>query len=255
MRSGSILTINKYESTGLALGQQVAAYSIMVSNAPTAASTSGTVTITDALPGGLTLVSMSGTGWSCNNTTCTRGDVLPAGSSYPPITVLVNVAANAISPIVNTASVVIGGSTTASVSESTFLTGAPLLSIASTHTGSFALGQQGATYALTVSNAAGAGSTSGTVVVTDTLPSGLNLVSMSGTGWSCTSNACSRSDVLVAGVSYPPITVTANVSAHATSPQVNSATVSGGGWAAAQRFGLDHYHRRADPKYHKDPRR
>jgi hypothetical protein len=39
---------------------------------------------------------------------------------------------------------------------------------------------------------------------------------------------CTRSDVLGAGASYPPITLTVTVSASAVSPLVNIATVSGG---------------------------
>jgi len=108
-----------------------------------------------------------------------------------------------------------------------------VLSITKTHTGSFSQGQQGATYALLVSNEAGAGPTSGTVTVTETAPSGLALVSMTGTGWTCTANACTRSDALSACTSYPAITVTVNVAADATSPQVNQASVSGGGSATA----------------------
>src|SRR5262249_1984836 len=59
------------------------------------------------------------------------------------------------------------------------------------------------------------------------------LVSMSGSGWSCASNACSRSDVLAAAGSYPAITVTVNVLPNATSPQNNQVSVSGGGSATA----------------------
>ena len=109
----------------------------------------------------------------------------------------------------------------------------PALSIAKTHVGNFTQGQQAATYTVTVSNAAGAAPTSGSVTVTDTLPSGLTLSSMTGTGWSCTSNTCTRSDALNAGASYPVVTVTVNVGAGASSPQVNSVSVSGGGSTSA----------------------
>ncbi len=105
----------------------------------------------------------------------------------------------------------------------------PALSVSKTHSGNFTQGQQNAAYTVTVSNALGAGPTSGTVTVTETLPSGLSLVSMSGSGWSCSSAACSRGDALSGGSSYPAITVTVNVSASAASPQVNQVAVSGGG--------------------------
>src|SRR5437868_2997681 len=78
---------------------------------------------------------------------------------------------------------------------------APVLGIAKTHTGNFVQGQTGATYTVTVSNAAAVGPTSGTVIVTETLPVGMTLVSMTGTGWTCPAAGvrCTRSDVLAAG--------------------------------------------------------
>src|SRR5262249_41374820 len=81
----------------------------------------------------------------------------------------------------------------------------PQLNITKAHTGNFNPLQTNATYTITVSNQAGAGSTTGVVTVTDTLPPGLSLVSMAGTGWTCLANTCSRNDSLVGGVSYPPI--------------------------------------------------
>jgi len=110
---------------------------------------------------------------------------------------------------------------------------APSLSISKTHSGNFTQGQQNVSYTLTVSNGSGAGATSGTVTVTDTLPSGLSLASMYGSGWSCTGTSCSRSDALNGGTSYPSITLSVNVQSNATSPQVNQAAVSGGGSSAA----------------------
>ncbi len=109
----------------------------------------------------------------------------------------------------------------------------PALTIAKSHAGSFVQGQQNATYTAVVSNASGAGPTNGMVTVTESLPSGLTLVSMSGTGWSCGSGTCTRSDALAGGASYPAITVTVNVGGNASSPQVNQVTASGGGSATA----------------------
>jgi hypothetical protein len=56
---------------------------------------------------------MSGTGWSCtlSTLTCTRSDALPAGSSYPAIALTVNVAINAPSSVIDTATVSGGGDT------------------------------------------------------------------------------------------------------------------------------------------------
>ena len=109
------------------------------------------------------------------------------------------------------------------------------LSIYMSHSGNFMQGQTGATYAVTVSNAASAGPTNSKVTVTVTPPSGLTLVSMSGGAtWNCTAPPiCTASSILSGGASYPPITVNVHVAANATSPQVNQVAVSGGGSADA----------------------
>jgi len=73
----------------------------------------------------------------------------------------------------------------------------PVMAIAMSHTGNFVLGQTG-TYTVIVSNGVLAGPTSGTSTVTETMPSGMTLASMAGTGWTCLigGSACTRSDVL-----------------------------------------------------------
>src|ERR1019366_7104167 len=109
-----------------------------------------------------------------------------------------------------------------------------LLSVTKTHTGSFTLGQTGATYSVVVSNAANAGATSGAVTLSEAIPNGLTLQSMSGTGWSCTANTtCTRSDTLGGGTSYPPITVAVNVGTDGPSQVTNQVTLTGGGQALA----------------------
>jgi uncharacterized repeat protein (TIGR01451 family) len=231
---GPALSISKSHVGNFTPGQAGAAYAVIVSNAASAGPTSGTVTVTETLPAGLSLVSMSGTGWTCAASVCSRADVLAAGASYPAIAVAVNVSATAASPQVNTVSVSGGGSAGASATDSTVIAArAAVLSISKTHTGNFKPGQTGAIYTLAVNNAATAGPTTGAVAVTETVPTGLSLVSMTGTGWTCAANSCSRADVLAAGAGYPAITVTVNVASNATSPVVNTVSVSGGGSAAA----------------------
>jgi uncharacterized repeat protein (TIGR01451 family) len=111
----------------------------------------------------------------------------------------------------------------------TVVIAAPVLNLAKAHTGNFTQGQRGATYTMTVSNAPEAGPTNGAVTVTDTIPEGLTLVSMAGTGWQCAATSCTRSDPLSGGASYAPITLTVDVAANAPASVTNTATVSGGG--------------------------
>ena len=105
------------------------------------------------------------------------------------------------------------------------------LNIISTHNDPFTQGQNGATYTVTVTNQAVAAVARGAVTVNVESSPGQILASISGQGWSCTSNnnTCTRSDNLNAGDSYPPITVKVNVATNATSPQVIKVTVWGGG--------------------------
>jgi uncharacterized protein (TIGR03437 family) len=111
--------------------------------------------------------------------------------------------------------------------------GYALLSVALTHSGNFVQGQAGATYSVVVSDASGAAPTSGAVTVTETLPTGLTLVSMAGSGWSCSTSACSRTDALNAGSSYSPIVVTVNVAPDAPAQVLNQVALSGGAaWSA-----------------------
>ena len=85
-------------------------YDLTVNN-PGPGPTVGTVTVTDTLPTGLTATAISGTGWTCTlaTLTCTRADVLANGSSYPVISLTVNVAGNAPASVTNTVTVSGGG--------------------------------------------------------------------------------------------------------------------------------------------------
>jgi uncharacterized repeat protein (TIGR01451 family) len=85
-------------------------FTITVSNSGPVA-TVGTVQVVDTLPTGLTATAITGTGWTCTlgTLTCTRNDALASAASYAPITVTVNVAANAPFSVTNTAAVSGGG--------------------------------------------------------------------------------------------------------------------------------------------------
>jgi uncharacterized repeat protein (TIGR01451 family) len=120
------LSVVKTHQGSFSQAQQNATYTVAVSNAANAIATSGTVTLTETLPAGVTLASMAGgTDWTCppGGTTCTTNVVLGAGASYSPITVTVNVNANAPASLTNQVSVSGGGSATALASDLTSVSG------------------------------------------------------------------------------------------------------------------------------------
>jgi uncharacterized repeat protein (TIGR01451 family) len=114
------LTVGVSHIGNFTQGQSGAAYTITVQNTGGGAST-GIVTVTDALPAGLTAATMGGVGWSCvvSSATCTRLDSLSAVSAYPAITLTLNVALGTASPVVNQVNVTGSGSAAASATDST----------------------------------------------------------------------------------------------------------------------------------------
>jgi hypothetical protein len=107
--------------------------------------------------------------------------------------------------------------------------------ITKTHGGNFTQGQSRATYAVTVSNPSASARANGIVTVTETVPSGMTLVSMAGTGWICPSagSSCTRVGSLAAKASYPAITVTVRIATNAGSPLINAVSVSVNGTVSA----------------------
>ena len=234
------MTIAKSHVGNFGQGQQGALYTITASNVGNF-DTAGTITVTDTLPTGMVATAATGTGWACTITapanlitTCTRSDALAAATSYPPITLTVNVASLATTPLVNSVTVAGGGEANTAnntATDSTIIDKKPDLTISKTHTGDFFQGQTNATYTVTVSNIGGANS-AGTITVTDTLPTGLSFVSGLGTGFTCAATGqivtCTRTTALNAAASVA-ITLTVSVATDASTPLVNQAAVSGGG--------------------------
>ncbi|HEX3559239.1 MAG TPA: DUF11 domain-containing protein [Pyrinomonadaceae bacterium] len=105
--SAADLSITKAAASTFAVGNN-ASYTLTVHNAGPQSAT-GTITVTDTLPAGLSYVSASGTGWTCSNAsgtvTCTNPGPLASGANLSAITLSVGVAAAAAPSVSNTASV------------------------------------------------------------------------------------------------------------------------------------------------------
>ncbi|MCX8070846.1 MAG: isopeptide-forming domain-containing fimbrial protein [Candidatus Binatia bacterium] len=100
------LSIEKSHTGTFRVGE-TATYTLVVRNVGMLP-TSGTVTVTDSLPNGLTYVSATGAGWSCNASgplvTCTHAGVLSPGESRT-IVLQVSVRSAAYPTVTNTATV------------------------------------------------------------------------------------------------------------------------------------------------------
>ena len=232
-----------------------ATYTVTVNNIGAANST-GTYTVTDALPTGMTLNAVpTAAGWTCTanaplagdnvvgggRVVCSRATVINAGAAAASTIVFpVRVAAAAAPSVTNTASISdlneASNLQTNNSSTVTSLVDAPDLVVTKSHTGNFTVGVNN-TYTITVSNLGALTTSTANVVVTDTLPAGLTFVSGTGTGWTnCTAAGqtvtCIRTtaNAIAAGSSAPPITltVTPTAAAAAASPVTNNVSVAGG---------------------------
>jgi uncharacterized repeat protein (TIGR01451 family) len=236
------LTITKTaNATPWTTGQTGRTYTVTVANGGTAPTT-GTVTVVDTPPSGMTVTAIAGTGWTCTlgTRTCTRSDALGAGQSYAAITVTVTTPATA--GVVDNVATVSGGGELYSADNSatrptTITTSARDLTITKSHGGNFYQGQSGATYTLTVTNVGSALTGTPTTTVSEAPPAGMTITAISGINWSCSAPAgpCTRASDLASAASFEPITVTVNVANNAGTPLINQASVAVAGELAAQQ--------------------
>jgi len=249
------LTVTKTKTTAanFVLGVNTATYTIVVNNIGARAST-GTYTVTDTLPAGLTLnaAPTAGAGWTCAANTPLAGDNIVGGGRVVCSNATVLIATSGVSstivfPVRVGAAAAPSVSNTATVSDpneapalagnnaSTVITpvDAPDLIVTKTHNGNFIVGSNGV-YTITVHNIGALTTSTSSVVVTDTLPTGLTFVSASGTNWVCGAVGqvvtCTRTaaNAIAANDSSDPISLTVAVAASAVPGVTNPVSVTGG---------------------------
>jgi uncharacterized repeat protein (TIGR01451 family) len=218
--AGADLRLTKTDSPDPVIGGANLTYTLTAFNdGPNA---SGTLVLTDNLPGSSTFVSAAGTGWSCSHVgglvTCTRTGSLAVGASAPPVTIVARIDAST-GFVTNSASLSPAAGATADPDNSnntatattTVLPGADVRIDSKAVSPNPVIAGENATFTITPRN--GGPAPANTVVVTDTLPSGWTFVSATGTGWSCSASGqtvtCSRATYAVGGADNITIVATA----------------------------------------------
>lgn len=177
------LAITKSHNGSLAVGT-TAAYTVTVTNIG-AVATTGTITVVDTLPAGLTYVSTAGTGtgWSCSyaapNVTCTRTTAIGVSLSAPPI--VINVTPTAGGSVTNTASVSGGNEPAGNSGNNTAADTATVYYppvIAKAFSPATIVSGATTTLTITITNPAGSGVASVTgVTFSDPFPAGMSVAS------------------------------------------------------------------------------
>lgn len=185
------LSVSKTHTGNFTVGQQ-ANYTLQVANnGPNDAT--GTVTVSDTLPAGLSYVSGTGTGWNCSvagqDVTCVHPGPLANGASLADLTLTVAVGAGAAPSVTNTASVSCptfdNQSGNNSASDVTVVV-QPALSITKTvstfsnpvenQSNPKAIPGSILEYQIVVTNTGASAIDANSVIITDPLPAGLRLV-------------------------------------------------------------------------------
>ncbi len=227
--TSSDLSIVKTASvvTNVAAGAPYSYTLAVTNNGPGAASS---VSVTDPLPAGVSFVSVSGTGWTCNQAlgtvTCTMSS-LAVGAANP---ITINVTAPASAATLTSTATVSSATTDptpANNSSTNILNAVAQADLSITKNASTGTAPTGSAFSYTINVSNAGPSTATSVTVTDTLPVSVAFVSASGTGWTCGHVGqvvtCTLPSLGVGAAN--PITI--NVSAgFSTGVSVNSASVS-----------------------------
>jgi uncharacterized repeat protein (TIGR01451 family) len=187
---------------------------------------SGTTTVVDTLPAGVTAASGSGTGWSCGapsggTITCTNAGIMTSGGQLPTLTIAMTapIAGGGITNSATVSSSIDNNATNNTSSVPTTVVAQADLSITKNGPAGVVAGQN-VTYTIVVTN--NGPSSAASVSVADPQPANLTWVSNAG---ACTSNFPCALGTLASGASAT-FTATYSTSASFSGNVTNTATVS-----------------------------
>lgn len=226
------VSVTKSTSTPTVVAGTSVTYTVTVTNA--GPSTARGLTLNEQPPAGLTVQSVTGSGWTCEGSACTRA-VLPVGTST--LTVVAGVDASVPHGIVLTNTVEIAVTTPHGPGVPEWTGSAPItvdtlagVSVDKSHdpAGDPVLAGTAMTFTLVVGNA-GPSDAVAPVTITDTLPAGMTFI-LAGGPWTCTS-AGSQVDCVYTGNRIPahsslaPLTMVVGVDASVTEDSLTNPAV------------------------------
>ncbi|WP_157468565.1 lectin-like domain-containing protein [Desulfatibacillum aliphaticivorans] len=231
------LSITKSHTGNFSVGS-TGTYTIDVANTGSTADP-GPIYVADTLPAGFNYSSASGTGWSLYSNsgqvyTFVHAGPLATGATLPSLYINVTPASGTIGTFTNTATVSSSSTDTDAGNNTdtdpTTVTDNVDLEINKSHSGNFTVSTNG-TYTIEVDNNS-SNAEAGPIYVVDTLPSGLNYTSHSGTGWSLSASSGQDYTFVHAGPlagngSLDDLEIEVFVQPSAYGTVVNSATVAG----------------------------
>jgi hypothetical protein len=230
-------------STGSFRAGGTGGYTMTVSNELGAGPTTGPVTATFSVPAGFTVRSATGNGWTCSisgqTVTCTRPgagpDAITQGTTYPPVQVSVGIPNTASGQAHASATVSTAGDSGQPQETVDPITTVAVLppDVRVAITAPAVTAGDPATVTLVATDNPAAGPVTGQTSITFPVPAGYTVTSAAGTGWQCQTQdqkvSCTRSDGLVPGDSFPPVTVVLKTPATATGQVPLGATAQSDG--------------------------